>query len=178
MKPVPLIDAGDETEFGGKGSKLSSALQAGLPVPPGFALEDGAAFAFTYGTSHHALIDRAQLQPGETVLVLGAGGGVGTAALQIASGVAPAMLKTGTSICSPKICSCSTAAGRCMSAATNSTLRPSPCRRRASLAALVVLPDPCKPTIMIFVVPRSAKAIGARSLCIIFTSSSWHTLTN
>ncbi|KPF49255.1 NADPH:quinone oxidoreductase [beta proteobacterium AAP121] len=55
-----------------------------IPLPPGFALEDGAAFAFTYGTSHHALMDRAQLQPGETVLVLGAAGGVGTAALQIA----------------------------------------------------------------------------------------------
>ncbi len=55
-----------------------------LPLPPGFALEDGAAFAFTYGTSHHALMDRAQLQAGETVLVLGAAGGVGTAALQIA----------------------------------------------------------------------------------------------
>ena len=55
-----------------------------LPLPPGFALENGAAFAFTYGTSHHALMDRAQLQAGETVLVLGAAGGVGTAALQIA----------------------------------------------------------------------------------------------
>jgi NADPH2:quinone reductase len=55
-----------------------------IPLPPGFALEDGAAFAFTYGTSHHALIDRAQLQSGETVLVLGAAGGVGSAALQIA----------------------------------------------------------------------------------------------
>jgi NADPH2:quinone reductase len=53
-------------------------------LPPGFAVEDGAAFAFTYGTSHHALIDRGQLQAGETVLVLGAAGGVGTAALQIA----------------------------------------------------------------------------------------------
>ncbi len=55
-----------------------------IPLPPGFALEDGAAFAFTYGTSHHALMDRAALKPGETVLVLGAAGGVGTAALQIA----------------------------------------------------------------------------------------------
>jgi NADPH:quinone reductase len=55
-----------------------------LPLPPGFAIADGAAFAFTYGTSHHALMDRAQLKAGETVLVLGAGGGVGTAALQIA----------------------------------------------------------------------------------------------
>jgi len=55
-----------------------------LPLPPGFDIGDAAAFAFTYGTSHHALMDRAALQPGETVLVLGAAGGVGTAALQIA----------------------------------------------------------------------------------------------
>lgn len=55
-----------------------------IPLPPGFALEDGAAFAFTYGTSHHALMDRAALKAGETVFVLGAAGGVGTAALQIA----------------------------------------------------------------------------------------------
>jgi NADPH2:quinone reductase len=55
-----------------------------LLLPPGFAINDGAAFAFTYGTSHHALIDRGQLAAGETVLVLGAAGGVGTAALQIA----------------------------------------------------------------------------------------------
>ena len=59
------------------------ALQV-MPLPPGFALRDAAAFAFTYGTSHHALIDRAALQAGETVLVLGAAGGVGTAAVQIA----------------------------------------------------------------------------------------------
>jgi NADPH2:quinone reductase len=57
---------------------------ATLPLPPGFDLHDGAAFAFTYGTSHHALLDRGALQPGETVLVLGAAGGVGTAAIQIA----------------------------------------------------------------------------------------------
>jgi NADPH2:quinone reductase len=55
-----------------------------LALPPGFDLEDAAAFAFTYGTSHHALIDRGQLRAGETVLVLGAAGGVGSAALQIA----------------------------------------------------------------------------------------------
>jgi NADPH:quinone reductase len=55
-----------------------------LPLPPGFGLEDAAAFAFTYGTSIHALMDRAALKPGETVLVLGAAGGVGSAAVQIA----------------------------------------------------------------------------------------------
>jgi len=54
-----------------------------IPLPPGFDLEDAAAFAFTYGTSHHALMDRAALREGETVLVLGAAGGVGSAAVQI-----------------------------------------------------------------------------------------------
>jgi NADPH2:quinone reductase len=59
------------------------ALQV-MPLPPGFPLRDAAAFAFTYGTAHHALVDRGALQAGETVLVLGAAGGVGTAAIQIA----------------------------------------------------------------------------------------------
>jgi NADPH2:quinone reductase len=69
---------------GGFGSHAIVDAGRVLPLPPGFDIADGAAFAFTYGTSHHALIDRGQLQAGETVLVLGAAGGVGTAALQIA----------------------------------------------------------------------------------------------
>ncbi len=55
-----------------------------MPLPPGFPPVDAAAFIMIYATSHHALIDRGQLKPGETVLVLGAAGGVGTAAIQIA----------------------------------------------------------------------------------------------
>ncbi len=55
-----------------------------VPLPPGFPPVDAAAFIMTYGTSHHALMDRAALRSGETVLVLGAAGGVGTAAIQIA----------------------------------------------------------------------------------------------
>jgi len=53
-------------------------------LPEGFDIEDAAAFAFTYGTSYHALMDRGALRAGETVLVLGAAGGVGSAAVQIA----------------------------------------------------------------------------------------------
>jgi len=53
-------------------------------LPPDFPLIDAAALIMTYATSHHALVDRAALRPGETVLVLGAAGGVGTAAIQIA----------------------------------------------------------------------------------------------
>jgi len=55
-----------------------------MPLPAGFPFVDAAAFIMTYATSHHALLDRAQLRAGETVLVLGAAGGVGTAAIQIA----------------------------------------------------------------------------------------------
>jgi len=52
-------------------------------LPTGFAFDDAAAFILTYGTTHHALLDRAALKAGETLLVLGAAGGVGTAAIQI-----------------------------------------------------------------------------------------------
>ena len=58
-----------------------------MPLPAGFPFVDAAAFIMIYATSHHALIDRAQLKAGETVLVLGAAGGVGTAAIQIAKAV-------------------------------------------------------------------------------------------
>jgi NADPH2:quinone reductase len=54
-----------------------------VPLPPSFPHVDGAAFIMTYATSHHALVDRAQLKPGETLLVLGAAGGVGTSAIQV-----------------------------------------------------------------------------------------------
>ena len=54
-----------------------------MPLPKDFAFDDAAAFVLTYGTTHHALLDRAQLKAGETLLVLGAAGGVGTAAIQI-----------------------------------------------------------------------------------------------
>ena len=58
-----------------------------VPLPPGFPPVDASAFIVTYATTHHALIDRGQLRAGETVLILGAAGGVGTAAIQIAKTV-------------------------------------------------------------------------------------------
>ncbi|MBB4375141.1 NADPH2:quinone reductase [Bradyrhizobium sp. cir1] len=54
-----------------------------MPLPPSMTHVDAAAFIMTYATSHHALLDRGQLKAGETLLVLGAAGGVGTAAIQI-----------------------------------------------------------------------------------------------
>ncbi|MEQ1804033.1 MAG: NADPH:quinone oxidoreductase family protein [Burkholderiaceae bacterium] len=76
--------------FGGTGGFATHAsVNATLvmPLPETFALDDAAAFVLTYGTTHHALLDRAALKAGETVLILGAAGGVGTAAIQIAKAV-------------------------------------------------------------------------------------------
>jgi NADPH2:quinone reductase len=73
--------------FGGLGGFATHAcVNAALvmPLPAGFEFDDAAAFICTYGTTHHALLDRAALKAGETLLVLGAAGGVGTAAIQIA----------------------------------------------------------------------------------------------
>jgi len=54
-----------------------------MPMPPDMDFDIAAAITLTYGTSHHAVVDRAQLKAGETMLVLGAAGGVGLAAIEI-----------------------------------------------------------------------------------------------
>jgi NADPH2:quinone reductase len=53
------------------------------PIPPGVDEQTAAAFTLTYATSHHALFDRGALTAGETLVVLGAGGGVGLAAVEL-----------------------------------------------------------------------------------------------
>lgn len=53
------------------------------PIPDGMNFDTAAGFGLVYGTSYHALKQRGQLQPGETLLVLGASGGVGLAAVEI-----------------------------------------------------------------------------------------------
>jgi NADPH:quinone reductase-like Zn-dependent oxidoreductase len=55
-----------------------------LPIPDGVGFEEAAAFPLTFLTAWHMLITRARVGPGETVLVLGAGSGIGSAAVQIA----------------------------------------------------------------------------------------------
>ncbi|MBA4262688.1 MAG: NADPH:quinone oxidoreductase [Comamonadaceae bacterium] len=69
---------------GGFGTHTLAPAALCLPLPPGFPPVDAAAFIMIYATSWHALMDRAALKAGETVLILGAAGGVGTAAIQIA----------------------------------------------------------------------------------------------
>lgn len=69
---------------GGFGTHVLAPAAACMPLPDKFPFADAAAFIMTYATSHHALVDRGQLKAVDTVLVLGAAGGVGTAAIQIA----------------------------------------------------------------------------------------------
>lgn len=54
-----------------------------VPIPDGMPDDLASGFTMTYGTSHHALKQRARLQPGETLLVLGAAGGVGLTAVEL-----------------------------------------------------------------------------------------------
>ena len=64
-------------------AKLQTKADRLLRMPDTMDFVSGSAFLLTYGTSYHALKDRAQLRRGETLLVLGASGGVGLAAIQI-----------------------------------------------------------------------------------------------
>lgn len=72
------------TGFGGMAEQVAVAEARCVPIPPAMAFDEAAAFLMTYGTAHHALKQRAQLRAGETVLVLGAAGGVGLATIELA----------------------------------------------------------------------------------------------
>lgn len=69
---------------GGFAEQVALAEAQCVPMPDGMPFPEAGGFLLVYGTSHHALIDRGRLARGETVLVLGAAGGVGTSAIQIA----------------------------------------------------------------------------------------------
>ena len=71
--------------LGGFGEVVAALPQAVFPLPDGVSFEAGASLPMNYLTVHFGLVRRGRLQPGETVLVHGAAGGVGTAAVQLAS---------------------------------------------------------------------------------------------
>jgi NADPH:quinone reductase len=75
-----------------------------LRRPASLAAEAGAASIVTYGTAAHALEDRARLQPGETLLVLGAGGGVGTAAVELGKRLGARVLAAASSQAKLALC--------------------------------------------------------------------------
>jgi NADPH2:quinone reductase len=68
---------------GGMAQKTVGLASNCWKIPDAMPFDEAAALLMTYGTSQHALKDRAQLRPGETLLVLGAAGGVGLAAVEL-----------------------------------------------------------------------------------------------
>jgi NADPH2:quinone reductase len=68
---------------GGLAENVVLPAAAALPLPEGRSFEEGSALILTYATSIHALLDRGRLKEGETLLVLGAAGGVGLAAVEL-----------------------------------------------------------------------------------------------
>ena len=84
---VTAFAAGDRvmaiTGYGAFAEEVKTEARRMLAIPPGMDFATAAAFGLTYATSEHALVDRGALKPGETLLVLGAAGGVGLAAIEI-----------------------------------------------------------------------------------------------
>ena len=68
-----------------------------IPMPPGMPFDIAGSFLMTYGTCYHALKDRAALQAGETVLVLGAGGGIGMATIDLAKALGAKVIAAASS---------------------------------------------------------------------------------
>ncbi|RJE82148.1 NADPH:quinone oxidoreductase family protein [Paracoccus onubensis] len=71
------------TGHGGYSTHVIAEATRTVRIPDQMPFDEAACFLFTYETSHHALKDRAQLRQGETLLVLGAAGGVGAAAVEL-----------------------------------------------------------------------------------------------
>ena len=71
------------TGWGGMAERVAVPAAAAVPLPDELDIVAAAGFLYAYGTSHYALKERAHLAPGETLLVLGASGGVGLAAVEL-----------------------------------------------------------------------------------------------
>ena len=84
---VTRVKPGDRviafTGYGAFAEEVKTQESRLVPMPEGMDFPTGASFILTYGTSDHALRDRGELKAGETLLVLGAAGGVGLAAVEI-----------------------------------------------------------------------------------------------
>ena len=84
---VTNVKVGDRvlasTGNGGMAEEVIAAAHGVTPIPDTMPFEEAAAFILTYGTSYYALKDRANPKPGEKLLVLGAAGGVGLAAIEL-----------------------------------------------------------------------------------------------
>lgn len=71
------------TGYGGFAEQVAADAASVVPMPEGMDFPVASGFVMTYATSYHALVDRARLEEGETLLVLGAAGGVGLTAVEL-----------------------------------------------------------------------------------------------
>jgi NADPH2:quinone reductase len=83
--------------WGGMAEKIALDAIRCIPMPEAMPFDEAAAFIMTYGTSYHALKDRAGLKPGETLLVLGAAGGVGLAAVELGNAMGARVIAAASS---------------------------------------------------------------------------------
>ncbi|MGI9271834.1 MAG: NADPH:quinone oxidoreductase family protein [Woeseiaceae bacterium] len=98
---VTRFSVGDKVIVATRGRAFAeqcvSREETTMMLPEGLNFEQGAGFSVTYGTSYHALKQSAKLQPGETVLVLGAAGGVGITAVEIAKAMGARVIAAASS---------------------------------------------------------------------------------
>jgi NADPH2:quinone reductase len=93
--------------FGSHGAfaeKVRAPASGVLPMPADLDFVTASAFVFVYGTSIHALVDRAGLKAGETLLVLGAAGGVGLAAIEIGKALGARVIAAASSPAKLAVC--------------------------------------------------------------------------
>lgn len=90
--------------WGGFAEELLTDAERLIPLVDKMDYVPASAFILTYGTSYHALKDRAQLKPGETLLVLGASGGVGLAAVQLGKAMGARVIAAASSDSKLDVC--------------------------------------------------------------------------
>jgi len=93
------------TPYGAFAEEVKVEAARLVPIPEGMDFNSAAAFLMTYGTSDHALRDRGALRAGETLLVLGAAGGVGLAAIEIGKAIGARVIACASSVDKLKVCS-------------------------------------------------------------------------
>ena len=97
---VDIVKPGDRVMAGGKGGALAEQWvvpQAAVaPLPPALSFSEGACWQTAASTAWHALVERGHLQAGESLLVLGASGGVGMAAVKMAKHIGATVIGTGS----------------------------------------------------------------------------------
>jgi len=90
--------------WGGFAEEIAVDAERTIPMPSGMDFIPASAFVLTYGTSYHALKDRADLKAGETLLVLGAAGGVGLAAIQLGKAMGAKVIAAASNDAKLQIC--------------------------------------------------------------------------